>query len=502
MIRRSLAILLSGLIAAGPASAQNIPRVLLASPAVGAPAAASVSVRAAAAIAPTVAALPALPMPAALPAPILAGSPARSAALTRAIPSVELSGAAFFDGARSAADASSPFAHPSTAPRLQPRRLKLHESIPPIYKAFRDTMIYTSFAAAAIPVVWGAAPLSKETYLLPAASAAGLVVLGGLNLARWIGRRLFEPPSGRPAPPKKRERACAAVLGLIYGAVIGIGVQHYTGPVIEEARAAENLVVKKKLDVRAMSVAAMSEETVRTLSANPVGRAILEKYRDRGGVVRLPTFFLEDGPSGLAARYDGADDGIRVNLQYLRENYGRPKLTMTDVLGDEAFQRRIVVDLQAMLAHELTHGVQARRLPTSRETLPFTSAMEREYEAFGNEYLYVHETLQADPHADVEEASLADYRESLGGDLLKSLREKDSEYAGTVNGHVEGAYWRSFYADLNARWPKLRVEGYVLLARRELPRNPIIARSYLDKARAVAARFGLPGPELEIPARP
>ncbi|MDE2142136.1 MAG: hypothetical protein KGJ84_06975, partial [Elusimicrobia bacterium] len=59
--------------------------------------------------------------------------------------------------------------------------------------------------------------------------------------------------------------------------------------------------------------------------------------------------------------------------------------------------------------------------------------------------------------------------------------------------------WVEFYAGVKKGWPAHRVEGYLLLARREAASAPKTARMDLEKARRAAAEAGLPAPTFQLP---
>ncbi len=245
-------------------------------------------------------------------------------------------------------------------------------------------------------------------------------------------------------------------------------------------------------DVRAVHGEALSDETVKVLSANPVGRRILDQLRDRGGVLRMPTFYVSKQDGSLAAHtalldavYIGADEVTAMGW------------TVEQFLKDPALQREFVRKFQSTLAHELTHAGQGRRSPLQSDY--FRPAMEHEYEAFVNELLYNHERLKADPTADIG-GDIYHYLESLR-DLAGYLRDLDGLGSYQKNVHIDNAFWRAWRADLFARWPAHRVEAYHLLALREhAAGRDRVAQKYQERAHAAAVAAGLPLPP-ELPKR-
>jgi membrane protease YdiL (CAAX protease family) len=364
--------------------------------------------------------------------------------------------------------------------------------MPPVQKAFVNSALLAAVAVAAAPILWGAAPALKGAFLLGTASVLTLAAIGVVALARAALARLF--PNALPAV---RRRLVAAALGIALGLGLGAAPIVAPGPFAEKITAGVDLIRRAHTEVRAVPGSALSDETLKVLSRNPVGREVLEHLRDRGGVVRLPTFFVrsskDDGDAmvTIVAQHEGYFDGLYIGAGLLRDH----GWTVDEFLSRPDLQRRVVVEFQATLAHELTHAVQSRRSPFSREPWQFES-MEHEYEAYAVQNLYVHAQLQADPHAAIDSETLYEYENALDLGLVAALKAHDADYP--QDRHADSPHWNALRAQISARWPALRVEGYVLLARRQpLPR---LAEAYMKKARAAAAQAGLPVPTLAAPS--
>jgi hypothetical protein len=287
-----------------------------------------------------------------------------------------------------------------------------------------------------------------------------------------------------------RPKSWAARLG---GAALGLsivfGALTYEAPLTERyhAWADSRLEASERENVRAIPGSAVAEETASVLSGNAVGRAILDQLRDRGGVLRLPRFYVITKPEVLA-QYSVITDAVYI----AEDQITALGFTVEQFLADPAVQRRVVRELQSTIAHELTHTVQGRRSPLEKEY--WQNAMQHEYEAFVNELWYNHERLKADPSAAIQANDLYAYEESLA-DLAGYLRGLDSLGSYKDNVQVDNARWRAWRADLEARWPAHRVEGYLLLAERARAEGrQASAQRYWNQARDAAQAAGLPAP--------
>jgi membrane protease YdiL (CAAX protease family) len=354
----------------------------------------------------------------------------------------------------------------------------------PVYRAMIAGLVYAGIAAALAPVVWGAAPAMMGFFLVGSMSVLVLAVTAGANLVRWLRR------AAPPKPATWRRRLAAAALGVTLGLGAGVAPQVATGPIAQTMYAFSDAVNHKHTDVRWVSGGVMQDETARVLGANPVGRSILERLHDRGGALRLPTFFLrssgDDPGLEIVADHEGFTDGLYIGAGALKAH----GWSAEEFLKRPDWQRQLVVENQVTLAHELTHAVQSRRSPFARETW-MLNRIEAEYEAYATEILYTHEWLKADPAAKVDPDSYYEYLNALDHGLLETLKDHDSDYP--QDHHIDGPRWRAFRDQTAARWPALRVEGYMTMAARFVD-HPRIAADYIRKARAAASAAGLPDP--------
>jgi len=412
-----------------------------------------------------------------------AAPPARADALAAAAPSFPAgsvfdgsssreNGAAAVDGR---ASAPGPSAAASDAPARRPSFFRLG----PAHKG----LLVGSVAAAAVPVLWSAAPGAKLGYLEATALVFALVAVAVALVARSVRR-----PAPRAAKPPRRW--ASALLGLGLGVMIGATPTVFESPLIERAGALYDAVATPhdRAALRAVPGHAMQDEALRVLSANPVGREVLDRLRDRGGVVRLPPFFVSR-QSGFYARHNKGFGVVEIPYAEIADR----GWTVDQFLADPALQRRLVRETASTVAHELTHEAQARLSPFRREFWTL-NVMEEEYEAFLVQHAFVHAALAVDPRAPLRAVDLDRYRAALD-DLDGWLKSLDASYP--QNTHYDYPRWRGFYASVKSGWPAHRAAGYLLLARRELADSPALAAADLAKARAAAAEAGLPPPTLE-----
>jgi hypothetical protein len=222
---------------------------------------------------------------------------------------------------------------------------------------------------------------------------------------------------------------------------------------------------------------------VKTLSANPVGREILERLKDRGGVLRLPPFFVSR-QDGSYAQHENLFDGVYIGERNITER----GWTVENFLRDPALQRRLAREMSQTILHEFVHAVQGRRAPWKKGYFSNTVAIEQE--AFLLEAMYIVAELRADP------ASRNDGEHSwmpitLAHDFDGFLSTIADMYEENTTGPDEGA--DATIARLRAEWPAYRVEIYLVLSARA--GNPASAKMYMDRARAAAAKAGLPEPK-------
>jgi hypothetical protein len=480
---------------AGPAAAAAPAALSLAAPALPAaswPAAASVL----SAPAPLAAPLPASFSPA-FAAPTGAAAPALRALSAAALPAAPAG--LFFDGAapRGALDAPLPaaadaplssFSRPSRLARAEPPARRPRRE-PNALRSFTKSLLLTATLAAGLPPLWSAVPFAKFGYLDAVAMAACLAVLDLV----WTGRLLLRAVRGRAPPAASTRKAVvgAVLAGVLLGFSAGALPSVLEKPIIERGSALLESArpAEARENLRAVPGDAMRDEAVKVLSANPVGRQVLDRLRDRGGVVRLPPFFVSDQPDSYAQHSDDLGTLEIASSEIVAHGW-----TVDRFLASPDLQRQLAREMAPTIAHELTHEVQGRLSPLGREFWA-RGVMEHEYESFMVEHAYIHAMLKADPSAPIRAPDLSRYREGLD-DMDAYLARFDSSVSYKANAHYDFPRWRRFHADFMKDWAAHRVEGYLLLARRDAKDSPQSARMDLIKARDAALSAGLPPPKL------
>ncbi|MBI2387960.1 MAG: hypothetical protein HYV14_18390 [Elusimicrobia bacterium] len=437
--------------------------------------------------------LPARPVSAVPTLPALA--PARTATpletlRSAASPEIAPGTGAIFDGSvtRSAAASVEPPVQPEAA--AQPRRTLLQRykagrNKNPLQNAFGKAMFLTTTAAVAVPVLWGAAPALKLAYAAVAADALMLAVVLPVALVLAVWRKLKRAPqTAAKPPPSRRAKLAVVALGVVLGLGAAVVPYQATGPVVERVKAytERHDPAAKQTRARWISGGAVEDEVFKVLAPNPVGREVLDKLRDRGGVLRLPPFFISRQDDSYG-QHENLFDGVYLNEG---EVTGRG-WTVEQFLKDPALQRQLIREMSSTVLHELTHAVQGRRPPWTPGYFKLT--FEAEQEAFFQEMLFRLAELERDPAArnnGHDQWMVPDAAADLDG-FLKSVA---AMYEKNVS--VPNPYFDAFLAEQRARWPAFRVHIYQVLAARA--HTPASAKMYMDKAKAAAKEAGLPEP--------
>jgi hypothetical protein len=410
---------------------------------------------------------------------------------TLAAPAVEQHANAIFDASltRSAATPVEPSVEPT--PEAKPRRNFLQRyrdgrGKNPLQNAFGKAMFFTTIGATAVPVLWGMAPSLKFAYAFAFADALMLAILIPLTLSIAVWRKLkTTPATASKPPPSRRAKIAVVVAGVLLGIGLSVAPYHATGPVVEQVTAYrdQSRTAAEKEHSAWIRGGAAEDETIKVLSQNPVGRDILDKLRDRGGVIRLPTFFISQQGDSYA-KHEDMFDGVYLNAGELAQR----GWTKEQFLKDPALQRRLVREMSSTVLHELVHAVQGRRPPWTPGQ--FKSTIECEQEAFFQEMLYGLARLEGDPAArnnGHDQWMVPDAAANLDG-FLKSVAEMYPDNTAIGN----DPYFNALMAEQHARWPAFRVHIYQVLAARA--HTPISAKMYMDKAKAAAKEAGLPEP--------
>ncbi len=417
------------------------------------------------------------------PAPSSVDSPQANQAPT---PTPELQKAAsnnLFDGSfsRSAASVAEPPAAPEAAPRRNLlQRYRDSRGKTPLQNAFGKSMFLTTMAAASVPVLWGAVPALKYAYALTAADLLMLAIILPLSIGAAVWRKLRPQTAAKP-PPSRRTKLAVIALGVLLGLGAATAPYQATGPAVELVHSVtdRSKAAADKDSVVWIKGGAVEDEAAKLLALNPVGQEIMAKLRDRGGVLRMPAFFLSNQEDSYGM-HENFYDGVYLNAGELASR----GWTREQFLKDPKLQRQLIREMSSTVVHELTHAVQGRRPPWTKGY--FKNTTEAEQEAFFREMLYRVAELERDPTArnDGHDAWMVS---SAADDLDGFLKSVADMYEKNVV--VGEPYFNAFLVEQRARWPAFRVHMYQVLAARA--ESPGMAKMYLDKAKAAAKDSGI-----------
>lgn len=354
-----------------------------------------------------------------------------------------------------------------------------------LFSIFGKSVIFGSLASAAVPVVMHAAPAMKIFYALAAASMLLFAIIVPAGAAIWAVNKLRRTPRAGTAL-KRRIKIAAITFGAIVGLGVGVVPHKASGPLTELASSYLDLLEspRQKKHVRWISGGAVEDETIKALSANPVGREILDALRDRLGTLRMPSFFISNQRDSYA-EHEKAFDGVYIGKDEITER----GWTVEQFLADPALQRRLIREMESTIVHELTHAAQGRRAPWTRAYI--LHPVELEQEAFFQEMLYRFAELERDPAArndGIDQWMIPEAAESIDGFLQTvAALYPDNDVLG------DDQHFNSYIAAQRARWPAFRVRMYQVLAERATSSGS--AKMYGKKAKAAAEEAGLPAPD-------
>lgn len=330
--------------------------------------------------------------------------------------------------------------------------------------------------AVAAPILYQALPVHTALTSLPVAMFLPTLVFASVALARIIRFVRGKAPTGKPQGPPRLLKAAA--LGLAIGLTLGGGPVAFKGPIIEAVAS----IVKPAMEMKRVHGSVLKDEIIKVLSENPVGRDVLDGLRDRGGKIRIPDLFISEQDGSMASTQFVTDVVAIAKDEITSRGW-----TVEQFLRDPALQRAFAKDFETTFAHELRHAAQSRRSILHPET---GGNMQVEYEAFMTEHFYVFEQLKADPKAKLSSENFGGFISAIE-DLEKYLKDLDGLGSYENNKQLSTPYYDAYFAKLRAGWPAHQVEGWTLMARRNLDR-PKVAAMYLARANAVADKAGLP----------
>ncbi|MDP3542752.1 MAG: hypothetical protein Q8T11_09845 [Elusimicrobiota bacterium] len=163
--------------------------------------------------------------------------------------------------------------------------------------------------AASAPVLWGAAPALKYVYAVLAADQMMLAIILPLAAGVAVWRKLRSTPqTGAQPPPSRRAKLAVIAAGVILGLGVAAAPYYVTGPVVE----------------RVTSIVDRGREADKRHEAHWL----------RGGVIRLPAFFISRQDDSHA-QHEKFFDGV-----YLAETeITRRGWTVEQVLESPELQR-------------------------------------------------------------------------------------------------------------------------------------------------------------------
>ncbi len=442
-----------------------------------------------------------------LPASVVPASPLLSPARgetpletlrTFAAPDVVRHADVVFDGATARSEAATIEPAVELTSEAQPRKSFLQRyrdgrGKNPLQNAFGKALFFTTIGAATVPVLWGMAPALKFAYAFAFADALMLTILIPLSAGVALWRKLKPTPlTASKPPPSRRAKIAVIAAGVMLGIGLAVAPYYATGPVVQQGSTYldQSRAAAEKEHIVWIRGGAVEDEAVKVLSQNPVGRDILNKLRDRGGVIRLPTFFISHQDDSYA-QHENVFDGVYLNAGELTQR----GWTTEQFLKDPALQRRLIREMSSTVLHELVHAVQGRRPPWTPGY--FKNTIECEQEAFFQEMLFGLARLESDPAArnnGHDQWMVTDAAANLDG-FLKSVAEMYPNNTAIGN----DPYFNALMAEQHARWPAFRVHIYQVLAARA--HTPISAKMYMDKAKAAAKEAGLPEPAELVASR-
>ncbi len=311
-----------------------------------------------------------------------------------------------FDGGRraAAADGVEPVRAPDPGPAAAPRLFRATST----GRVLRFSAL-GAVAAAALPALWSAAPTDGQLVLFGAAALPILAATAMHLTARAVYRKIagvVRAPS--PAPSRRRawaQRAAGFALGAALMTAVSVervplivGAHAYLdsrAPVAERvidtpipgnafgtelsralAKTPEGRAALERVHGRmpafvvkwtaqayvAVPGRFIADETARVLSLDPVGREVLDELRDRGGVLRMPAFYVSYQKGSEA--YYGPPESVTLSAASIEAG----GVTVEEFLRSPAAQTAYVEREQGVLAHELRHADQARRSPFDSDT--------------------------------------------------------------------------------------------------------------------------------------
>lgn len=241
--------------------------------------------------------------------------------------------------------------------------------------------------------------------------------------------------------------------------------------------------------------AKLSEDLSARFATHTAGLEMLERFRDKDGQVRLPAVRVlklsqrpDDPGYGLAAAIQDPSNGTVVLNHWvtariviaaapherraaLSAELGEASKLNELLLKDPAVRAQVLRGMELVIAHEFVHSWQSRRsafdVEMMRRNLPGTNPLEKEQEAYREQYRYFHSLLKAYPIAAVSSGDLAGYRSALAD--YAALRAQVTQiYTGNFAGSSDFKTVAASQEDRRSLAETLRNEGPIEWARQGL----------------------------------
>lgn len=187
--------------------------------------------------------------------------------------------------------------------------------------------------------------------------------------------------------------------------------------------------------------AALSKDLAARFATHEAGRELLERFRGKDGVVRLPIVRVlklsqrpDDPGYGRAAAVQDPSNGTVILNHWVAariavasapaEKRAALALELADpaklgarLLRDPELRARMLKGVEITVVHEFIHAWQHRRasydVEMARDNLPGANPLEKEHEAYREQYRYLHSLLKTHPEDAVSAPEMAGYRELL-----------------------------------------------------------------------------------------
>lgn len=252
--------------------------------------------------------------------------------------------------------------------------------------------------------------------------------------------------------------------------------------------------------------AAMGKDLEARFASHEAGLEMLERFRGKDGVVHLPVVRVlklsqrpDDPGYGRAAAVQDPSNGTVIINHWVAarmavasappEKRAALAAELADasklnarLLADPALRLTVLKGVEIIVAHEFVHAWQNRRgtydIEMMRGNIPGSNPLEKEYEAYREEYRYFHSLLKSHPADAIASPELAGYRQVLS-DYDGYRDQVTQNYMGTFAGSSNFRTVARVQEDRRSMARKLQSEGPAEWLRQGLK---LVGYSYGDKA--------------------